>query len=167
MWIPARVTKYGKAVQAFQIDSFYADAVKRHQWRQKPGGYLDTKIAGKRITLHRFIWKISGRTPTKFIDHINGDRADNRIDNLRAASSLLNNKNNNRRTATKNGLPVGVLRQKNGRFTARARHRKQDISLGTYDTAEEASAVYQNAKEILIEFANLPGYENVITGGVS
>ncbi len=171
MWIPERVNQRGRVVPAFQIDKCFAEEVAKRSWHVSVRGYLSsgTKTNGrnKLTNLHRFVWEMSGRPHAEFIDHINGNVLDNRLENLRNATSLLNNKNNKQRKPKKNGLPQGVSqRRPSSRFTANIVHRSQARCLGTYDTAEEASAVYQNAKEILIEFANLPGYENVLTGGI-
>ena len=164
MWIPERVNKAGNVVPAFQIDECFADEVNRHSWTYRKDRYL-RKRDGQ--VLHHFLWDLSGRARPRLIDHINGDRFDNRLENLRAANFLLNAKNSRRRKQSSSKLPRGVHKTSSGKFEARARHRDFYAYLGSYDTAEEASAVYQNAKEILIEFANLPGYENVIKGGVS
>ena len=169
MWIPERVNQRGRVVPAFQIDECFVKEVKKHRWYEDKGYFCsDIKTEGKvrSVFLHRFVWGLSGRPVPSQIDHINGMPSDNRIDNLRPATYLSNAKNNRRRRPNKCGLPQGVKLQSNGGFESRLRHRKKLHNLGTYDTAEEASAVYQNAKEILIEFANLPGYENVLTGGI-
>ena len=167
MWIPERVTKAGSVVPAFQVDECFADDVKKHTWFYccKGRRYLQTSIKRKTVTLHRFIWRLSGRDDCGVIDHVDGNKFNNTLENLRPATDVLNAANKHRRKKTVLNLPKGVYR-KNGRFGSQLQHRKHKVHLGMYDTAEEASAVYQNAKEILIEFANLPGYENVLTGGI-
>ena len=171
MWIPERVNKAGNVVPAFQVDDCFAEEVGKYSWHLSARGYMTrgTRAGGRSTltTLHKFVWHFAGRQEVSCIDHINGNVLDNRLENLRVATSLLNNKNNKQRKRKKNGLPQGVSqRRPNSRCTSVIVHRGKPHSLGTYDTAEEASAVYQNAKEILIEFANLPGYENVLTGGI-
>lgn len=49
----------------------------------------------KQVKLHRLVWiKVNGTPPVgKVIDHINGRKDDNRIDNLRLASPILNAQN--------------------------------------------------------------------------
>ena len=175
MKIPARTTKAGNEVPAFQVDDCFAEEVLKHSWifngKKNYNQYLKTaiKVDGKWTNqrLHQFIWNLSGREPAKAIDHINGDVTDNRLENLRACTHLLNTKNNTRRTPTKNGLPVGISfrdRNPHRKYEVRIDHRKKKHYLGYYANLEEAVAVYQNAKEILIEFSALPGYEDVING---
>ena len=168
MWIPERVNKAGNVVPAFQIDECFADEVKKHSWTYclKGRRYLQARIKQKFVTLHRFIWSLSGRSDCGMIDHIDGNKFNNTLENLRSATDVLNAANKHRRKKTALNLPEGVFR-KNGRFGSQLQHRNHKSHIGMFDTAEEASAAYQNAKEILIEFANLPGYENVIKGGVS
>lgn len=60
----------------------------------KGDGYLIIWLDGKLYRLHRIIWKMYyGEDPKHFIDHINGDRSDNRIVNLRDATHSENNRN--------------------------------------------------------------------------
>jgi len=55
-------------------------------------GYYVAKIDNKKYLGHRLVWLIHyGSFPADTIDHINGDRLDNRIENLRVMSSLENN----------------------------------------------------------------------------
>jgi hypothetical protein len=87
--------------------------------------------------------------PTTEIDHLNGDRADNKWANLRAASRSTNNQN--RRAAHKNnklGI-LGVRQVENGRFLARIRVDGQLRRLGTFTSSEQAHAAYLDAKRTL------------------
>ena len=55
-------------------------------------GYRTSRIAGKNLLLHRVVWgAFNGKIPDdKVIDHVNRDRSDNRLANLRLASSSEN-----------------------------------------------------------------------------
>ena len=58
-------------------------------------GYLATNVDGKSILMHRLIWLYHyGEIETTYvIDHINRDKTDNRIENLRCITSAQNNVN--------------------------------------------------------------------------
>ena len=71
-----------------------------------------------------------------FVDHINGIRTDNRIENLRWVTKAQNQMNMKGK---------GYSEISNGNFQARIRVNKKPINLGTYVTKEEASAVYKEA----------------------
>lgn len=52
-------------------------------------GYLQTEIKGKQYKVHRLAWFLHyGEWPNGQIDHINKDKVDNRIDNLRCGNSV-------------------------------------------------------------------------------
>lgn len=82
----------------------------------KKTGYVVIGINGNMYQAHRLAWVYtygdfpSGEQP--FIDHINGKRADNRIENLRVSSHKENNKNKQMRHNNTSGVN-GVSRVKN------------------------------------------------------
>lgn len=88
---------------------------------------------------------MTGTMPPSCIDHINGISTDDRWCNLRAASVLQNNWNHKRRSKASD-LPMGVRSTKSGRFAARIGVHGKQISLGSFDTIEAASAAYQQAR---------------------
>lgn len=53
-------------------------------------GYLIVGIKYKKYLVHRLIWVMHGNDPAAVIDHINGDKLDNCIENLRASSHAEN-----------------------------------------------------------------------------
>src|SRR3546814_20461158 len=59
-----------------------------------PSGYRQGAILNNSLQAHRVIWAIVfGESPVAQIDHINGDRSDNRLKNLRAVSIQQNRRN--------------------------------------------------------------------------
>jgi hypothetical protein len=60
-------------------------------------------LLGKTAKAHRVVWKMVTGAEPEHIDHINGDPADNRIENLRSVSRAVNNKNVARNRNNKSG----------------------------------------------------------------
>jgi len=122
--------------------------------------------------LHNEVWeKMSGHPVPKgfLVDHINGDKLDNRRENLRLATKADNEANKRkRRTQGGSGSPTsrykGVTRIKDGRkkrWRATITYQKKQIKLGTYYTEREAAEAYNEAaKEYYKEFALLNTFED-------
>jgi hypothetical protein len=78
--------------------------------------------------------------PPALLDHINGDRADNRIVNLRAATHQQNMVN--RAAARKNKSGLKGVRQRGERWLAQITLNRRGVFLGSFATAEAAAAAY-------------------------
>ncbi len=117
-----------------------------------PSGYMRMWIKSKLYYVHRLVWLLFNKDwPSDQIDHINGVRTDNRIDNLRMATHDQNMQN--RKSAHSNSL-TGVLGVSFTGTSYRARIYKNNktICIGNYSTLQEASEAYLNAKRNLHEF---------------
>ena len=113
-------------------------------------GYMVTSIDTKLYKCHRLVWLyMTGSWPIGQIDHKNGNRSDNRFENLRDVAKQQNTEN--QRKAQRRNKSTGVLGTwKNGNgFAARISHGHTKIHLGTFATLEEASAAYVAAKRVL------------------
>lgn len=118
-------------------------------------GYLRLSVAGHRIMAHRVAWLIkTGSLPEDQIDHRNGVRSDNRWENLRATTNSGNMENQRRARADSSTGLLGVKIAKK-RFAAKITVRGKDHWLGTYDTPQEAHAIYLQAKRKLHEGCSL------------
>lgn len=123
----------------------------------KPKGrYLKVKLNSKHLQAHRVVYALYHKLDydkVPCLDHINRDRYDNRIDNLRPASHSNNMANRNVFKSSKTGLK-GVTLKPNGKYEAYLRHNKIRYYLGVYLTPEEAHSAYlTKAKELHGEFA--------------
>lgn len=117
-------------------------------------GYLRINLEGEMYLLHRLAWLyMYGEFPRAYVDHIDGNPANNSLLNLRACSLLENQRN---RKINKNNLSgfKGVgLHKKTGKWQARAGVGGKRKHLGLFNTPEEASKVYNDfTKEHYGEF---------------
>lgn len=110
-------------------------------------GYKVGAIFGKLYTAHRVAWCIeNGNWPTLQIDHINGDRVDNRLLNLREVSNAENHKNQ-KTPATNTSGAVGVyLERRTGAWVAQIYHKGQRHNLGTFQNKAEAIGARKEAE---------------------
>ncbi len=106
----------------------------------------------KRIKLHRFILNI---TDSKIsIDHISGDRFDNRKSNLRICSIAQNNQNRKINKKNKYGYKGIFFEDNKYRVSIQVNYKR--IYLGRFVTPEDAARAYNEAaKKYFGEFANL------------
>ncbi len=82
-------------------------------------GYVRIKVSGRYVVAHQLAWLyVTGEWPTSNIDHVNGDRADNRIANLRLATRHENARNRKRHKNNSLGLKGVSLDKETGRFKA-------------------------------------------------
>ena len=106
-------------------------------------GYLRVSIDKQAYKAHRLAWfYVYGEWPIGQIDHINRDRTDNRIDNLREVSSSENKQNTTLSGRNKSGFKGVSFIEKTGKWRAQIQHEKKNRFIGNYDTAEEASKAY-------------------------
>lgn len=118
-------------------------------------GYILIRIDRKLSLAHRLAWIYcngDGDTPA-LIDHINGDKTDNRIENLRAATKVMNGQN--RRTAQSNNKSSGMLGvayiSHTRKFTAYIDKNGKRKYLGLFEKKEDAHNAYLRAKRDLHE----------------
>lgn len=123
-----------------------------------PKGYVRRTVRkdkGKygNIYMHRLL---CGATGDCEVDHINGDRLDNRKQNLRIVSRSENLLNRRVPSSISTTGYIGVERHRD-KFAARIRIKGKRIFIGNFNTAEEASEAYQKYK-----IKNVPSYKNAI-----
>lgn len=124
---------------------------KERPWRKIGKSYLGMTV-GKRglLYLHRavFAWH-AGYFPD-FVDHINNDKTDNRIENLRAADAAANQYNSKRKAHNRSGYKGVVFHPP---CTGKPWHAKivfkgKTISLGYYADVLDAASAYNFGAEL-------------------
>lgn len=127
----------------------YENSVHQRRWNtfyagQRVGsitaqGYVVVKLFGKNRFVHRVVWLLNrGIWPTGQIDHINGDKSDNRIDNLRDVSALANMRNRSLSRNNKSGFRGVYWNTKEVRWRAHIKDQTRNIHLGYFDDFEAA-----------------------------
>jgi len=117
----------------------------------KANGYVKIRVNGVQYFAHRLAWLyVYGKWPQSEIDHINHDRSDNRIANLRDVVHMTNA--NNRRPRPRDqravpGVPRGNVRPaKCGtRWEAYYYRGSKYVHVGTFPTPESASEALRAA----------------------
>ena len=109
-------------------------------------GYLKLTVDYKQTSNHRVIWLyIYGHIPN-YIDHINGDRKDNRLQNLREISVTENNRNKSISKNNKSGQNGVSFDTSRNKWIAAINFKEGLKHLGRFETLEEAIKVRQQAE---------------------
>lgn len=102
-------------------------------------GYRAVIVMGKAYLAHRLIWMmVYGDWPPEQLDHINGDRQDNRLSNIRRVSNAENCKNLGMKKDNSSGITGVSWRPDINKWTARIRVNGKDKHLGSFGDKETA-----------------------------
>lgn len=121
-----------------------------------PIGYRSVGVLGRTVYEHRLAWFVcSGVWPSGQIDPINGDRSDNRIDNLRDVSPAQNMQNTSSRDGTSQFRGVS-WDETNQKWRTKLKYKGKTIHVGRYYSEESAARAF-NAKALSLwgSFARL------------
>ena len=127
-------------------------------WRNKSGrreafvsvqtkGYLYGKLYGKNYLAHRVLWALEhGAWPALDIDHINQNKQDNRLLNLRQVSKVGNSRN---RPLNKNSTSgnLGVSMTRTGKWRSYITCDGRQVHLGVFTSKKDAEAARKKANE--------------------
>lgn len=130
---------------------------KRNKTGQKASGVGWIKDGYRKIGIdrveyyaHRIIWKMVYSVDPIHIDHINGNREDNRLENLRTATRSENLRNQELSKRNKSGVCGVHFLKKTGRCHARIRgNAGEDLFLGSFEDKEDAISARKDAERDL------------------
>ena len=110
-------------------------------------GYGTGMVLSERYLSHRVAWlHFYGCWPKGQIDHLNHDRADNRIHNIRDVAAVDNCRNSTRRRDNASGASGVSWHKATGKWIANIRHAGKQKHLGIFDNFGEACAVRKRAE---------------------
>ncbi len=120
-------------------------------------GYVCIRFNNKKQSAHRLAWLyVHGELPKHCVDHINGDRGDNRISNLRDVTPSVNLQNQKKATARNTRGLLGACWNKSvNKWQSQIVVKGKFKYLGIFDTPELAHQAYLTAKRELHEGCTL------------
>ena len=126
-------------------------------------GYCNVKFNSMRVYYHTIVWVLTTGEDIPEgmqIDHINGNRIDNRFENLRLVTDRGNNQN---LKVHRKGKLVGChFNKREGRYVAQIRIGKKAIFLGYYATEEEAHNIYVIACKLIEEYTDNASFRELV-----
>jgi hypothetical protein len=121
-----------------------------------PNGYLYVKFFKKNQYVHRLIFLFHHGYLPKYVDHINGNKIDNRIENLRDVTHCQNMMNIKKYSLNTSGYKGVSFHKRSQKWVAQIKFNKKHLYLGLFDQPEKAYEAYcYKAKELHGEYANL------------
>lgn len=110
-------------------------------------GYEYTMFCGKNLKNHRIIFMMFHGYLPKVVDHINGIKNDNRIENLRAATKSQNGFNSKISKANKSGVKGVSWDKKRKKWKVQISINCKNKCIGRYDDLELAELVATEARD--------------------
>lgn len=109
-------------------------------------GYIEISVGSTKYSAHKLAWYFYyGYYPDFHLDHINGDKQDNKIENLRKSTPLQNMRNRGKNKNNSTGFN-GVYKSRN-KYRARIKVNGKLVNLGTFDKLEDAVIAREKANE--------------------
>lgn len=124
----------------------------------KSTGYFRVRLLGTLYYSHRVIWELINGPISEgmSIDHIDGNRANNDIDNLRLVTVSQNNKNTSKRVGTVSKFKGVCWHRQCKKWKAEISCDKQRFHIGLFESEESAAKAYNvEAVKLFGEFAKL------------
>ena len=111
-------------------------------------GYLFGAVANQKLFAHRAAWAMHyGCWPDGEIDHINHDKTDNRIENLRVVERTQNAMNLSKSKRNVSGVTGVFKHSQTGKWQAQIRVGRKSIHLGSFESFDNAVTARRKAEE--------------------
>ena len=111
-------------------------------------GYVMLSVKGKKLLAHRIAWLfVHGEFPEGNIDHINRNKSDNRIANLRPATYEQNAQNRLKNIKNTSGYKGVTWHKRDERWQAAITVKGKVLHLGYYKVLDDASKAYIEASK--------------------
>jgi len=123
-------------------------------------GYIMIISSQRKYKAHRLAWLYQyGAFPASHIDHIDGNKANNAIANLREATRGQNMQNVKKARKDSGSGLIGAYHRHDGKWWSYIRLNRVQIYLGSFQTPEAAHAAYLKAKAELHPFQTIVNQE--------
>jgi hypothetical protein len=132
--------KLGNSTICALVDDDLVKVLEFFSWHKTAHGYAAGSNANKKMMMHRFVMGV--KDPKVMVDHINGNKLDNRRENLRIATASQNGQNTRKAPSTAGFIGVsydGIY------IKAGIKIGGKRVHLGMFENPIEAAIVYDNA----------------------
>jgi len=135
------------------VDDDMFEELSKFKWSFLSSGYARRAVGQKSILMHREIMKA---TVGGYVDHINGNKLDNRKSNLRICTMYENGANRGVNKNNKSGYKGVSWDSQRNKWFAKVEHAGKQIALGRYENIKDAVSAYEKASsDIFGEFARV------------
>lgn len=131
-----------------RIESNRVDRLGKQAGSCNTKGHIQIRLDGTLYVAHRLVWLyMTGEFPINQLDHIDGDKTNNKIANLREATNKQNQENVPLQVNNTSGYRGVSFDKRLKKFRAYVCHNRQQITLGFFITAELAAAAAKKARD--------------------
>lgn len=134
------------------LDDDDYEKIQSFSWHMHGQGYAHAWVRGIKVLMHRLILN----RPDGFIDHINGNKLDNRKENLRICTPKQNSANMGLSKNNKTGYKGVYWNKEKKKYDAQIKINGKSTYIGRFENPEEAAKAYDDrAKKEFGEFAHV------------
>jgi len=142
-----------KGGKACRISAECFEKVWPYTWCVEGTGYVMSRTSGRAVKLHRLIMNAR---KGEYVDHIDGDRLNNTLENLRICRKQQNEFNQKIRRDNSTGYKGVSFFKARGKYRAYINKDRKRYELGLFEKKEDAALAYnEKAIELFGEFARL------------